>query len=680
MKKLLDAIVRKLPLIYTVLAVSVTITLILVIFPQEKTGEHYDYAVGGFWSSNDLYAPFDFAVLKSQSEVDKEVAAARSKSILYYSIDSTAVGATHANLGRLHLTPNEVRTLRGIVAKVFERGYLEVPAGEESLEGRTIVVLDGNVGSEHTADDFVTPWSLNEIVAANTHGDAEARRMMRLLTDSILKADLRYESNRTQLELESRLSQISYTSDMLTKGELIIAKGALVTEEKAQVIASLEHENEARSEQDYNKANHNLGNFLLCLIAFVALYVFLKTTNHEILNDRRKVNFVFTLVLMMALITSAIVRYNPDYVLLAPLCIAPILMRVFFDMRVALYIHLTIVIILGNLVPNSFEFIFYQLITGIMSIISVKNFDRRSNFLLVSLVIFLTYSLIYTAGILSQDTSLAHVDPGRYSIFFLNAVLTLLASPLILLFERLFGMTTDLSLLEIASTNTPALRELSRKAPGTFQHSMQVANISEDLINEIGGNPLLARVGGLYHDIGKTNAPLYFTENQNTHFNPHDNLDYEESARVITQHVRDGISLAKKYRLPNCVTEFIRTHHGTTKTGYFYAKYRQEHPDEEVDVNAFQYAGPTPFSRETAVVMLVDSVEAACKSLKEPTKENIYRLVDSIVRGKIDEGQLNNCDITFADISKITSMLKDKMLSIYHVRIAYPTREKEEKK
>jgi len=226
--------------------------------------------------------------------------------------------------------------------------------------------------------------------------------------------------------------------------------------------------------------------------------------------------------------------------------------------------------------------------------------------------------------------------------------------------------------LEISSTNTPALRELSRKAPGTFQHSMQVANISEDLINEIGGNSLLARVGALYHDIGKTVAPLNFTENQTSDFNPHDELDYEESARLITRHVSDGIELARKYRIPSIVVDFIRTHHGTTYTGYFYAKMQAEHPDGDFDQMAFRYPGPMPFTREMAVVMIVDSVEAACKSMKVHTQESIDQLVDRIVQGKIESGQLGNCDLTFGDISQIRRILKSKMLSIYHARIAYP--------
>ena len=401
--------------------------------------------------------------------------------------------------------------------------------------------------------------------------------------------------------------------------------------------------------------------------------MFLNNTRHTLLHDNRKVSFVMLLILFMSAVEALVVRVNPDWLLLVPLCIIPILMRVFFDMRVALYIHLTTVIILANLVPNSFEFIFYQLVTGMMSIIAVRNLEKRSQFFILSLVIFASYSFIYTSGVLSQESNLNALEYKRYLLFALNAVLTLLAYPLIYLFEKLFGMTTNLTLLELSSTNTPALRELSRRAPGTFQHSMQVANITEDLINEIGGDALLAKVGALYHDIGKVRNPLYFTENQTSDFNPHDELDYVESAQLITAHVTTGLDLARKYHLPAEVQDFIRTHHGTTYTGYFYAKQLETHPDGDFDVNLFRYPGPRPYSRETATVMIVDTVEAACRSLKSHTKENTDQLIDRLIDGKIAAGQLDNCQLSYGDIAKMRKILKEKMMSIYHVRVEYPT-------
>lgn len=658
MNRILSALVKYQAALYKLFLLLVASVLLLLMFPHQQKETHYNYSVGAFWMGEDLVAPFDFVVSKTQSELDQEIARAKSNMLLYYTIDTTAHVRALDNASVLfHENPVKLKNAKKTIDSIYNRGYIEFPDDEYDINKYTIVVLDGNVGSEHRSSEFVTPHDV----------------FNRLLVDSVLVPSVCFDPIRTKLEFDSRMSQIRTSTSMMLAGQPIISRGEYISEEKARILNSLDLERSKRIYADYHPLGWGVGQIMLFIIAFLALYMFMKITNHPILDDNRKLTFVVTIIMFMAGITSLLVNTNPEWVLLAPLCIAPILMRIFFDMRVALYIHLTTVIILGNMVPNSFEFIFYQLVTGMMSLITVKNFESRGKFFLVALVIFLTYSLIYIAGILSQDTYLSGLDFNRFVIFFLNAILTLLSYPLIYLFEHLFGFTTDLTLLEISSTNTPALRTLSRQAPGTFQHSMQVSNLSEDLINEIGGNALLAKVGGLYHDIGKTAAPLYFTENQNTDFNPHNDLEYDESALIITNHVKDGIDLGRKYHLPPAVIDFIRTHHGTTYTGYFYAKQKLKHPDGMFDESLFQYPGPTPYSRETAVVMLVDSVEAACKSLKNPDKEKLHALVDSVIDGKIRDNQLNNCDITFSDITKIRRFLKDKMVSIYHVRVAYPT-------
>ena len=632
--------------------------LIVVMFPHTYHGTHYDYKEGAVWRDADLVAPFDFPVVKSASEVEQAREVERQKTILYYRIDSTAHSEALVRLQQASRQHPELATrrVRNTVDSIYRVGYIATPSNIADISRHSIVILEGNIGSEHRASEYIMSTDITSP----------------LLRDSILQPNIVLDQNRTALELDSRLSQISYTSRMVMAGDHIISKGEMVTTEKAQTIASLEAENDKRFSDQFSLAGQMIGQFLLAIIAFVALYMFLKNTRHGLLSDTRKVLFIMLLIVLMSALEAMMVRINPDWVLLVPLCLIPILMRVFFDMRVALYIHLTTVIILANLVPNSFEFIFYQLVTGMMSIIAVRNLEKRSQFFVLALVIFISYSFIYTAGVLSQDTNLMSLNPGRYLMFFLNAILTLLAYPLIYLFEKLFGITTSLTLLELSSTNTPALRELSRRAPGTFQHSMQVANISEDLINEIGGNALLAKVGALYHDIGKTLNPLYFTENQSSDFNPHGELDYVESARIITSHVTDGLDLGRKYHLPSEVQDFIRTHHGTTFTGYFYAKELELHPDGDFDVTQFRYPGPRPYSRETAVVMIVDSVEAACRSLKVHTKENTDKMIDSLIDAKIAARQLDNCQLSFGDIARIRQILKDRMMSIYHVRVAYP--------
>ena len=656
MKDISSKAMKHTTLLYTILIMLVTALAIVLIFPHNRHGEHYDYKVGAVWRGGDLTAPYDFAVVKSPDKIEAEEAAERQKAILYYRIDSNAYAEAVRRVenGRWKMEGGERRQLRREVDSIYRIGYIALPADAD--EGRTIVVLHGNVGTTHRSREFIAEEDLEP----------------GLLRDSILRPNYVLDEVRTALELDSRLSQVSHSSMMVMAGERIVGKGEEVTEEKAQVIRALEAENDRRVSDSFSLWGQIVGQLLLAVIAFVALYMFLKNTRHPILEDTRKVTMVMVVILLMSALEATAVRFFPDWALVVPLCMVPILMRFFFDMRVALYIHLTTVIILANLVPNSFEFIFYQLVTGMMSIIAVRSLERRSQFFVLAAVIFLCYSFIYTAGVLSQDTNLLSLNPERYLMFFINAVATLFAYPLIYLFESLFGITTNLTLMELGSTNNPALRELSQRAPGTFQHSMQVANISEDLISEIGGNATLTRVGALYHDIGKIRNPLYFTENQTSGFNPHDELDNVESAQMITKHVTDGLELARKYRLPAEVQDFIRTHHGTTYTGYFYAKELERHPDGQFDTTVFRYPGPRPYSRETAVVMIVDTVEAACRSMKEHTKENTDRMVDSLIDGKIRGGQLDNCPLSYGDIARIRKFLKDKMMSIYHVRVEYP--------
>ena len=655
MSNILSGTIRRLTLLYRVLAMLVTATLIVVIFPHTRQGTHYDYKVGAIWRDADLTAPFDFAVMKSQDEIKDEQEAERQKAILYYRVNDSARTAAYARLNKV--PAGERQQLRRQMDSVYRIGYIAMPDGMADLSQHSIVLLDGNVGSEHRAREFISAADLEPS----------------MLRDSLLLPNIVLDEARTSLELDSRLSQVSYSSTMVIAGERIVARGEEVTEEKAQVIASLEAENDRRFSDNYSLLGQLLGQIMLAAMALTALYLFLLNTRHTILGDNRKVTFVLVVIILIAAFTALVVRVNDAWVLLVPICIVPILMRVFFDMRVALYIHLTTVIILASLVPNSYEFIFYQLVTGIMSIIAVRELEHRSQFFVLAVVIFVSYSLIYTFGVLSQESNLLLITPERYLMFFLNALLTLMAYPLIYLFEKLFGMTTNLTLMELSSTGHPALRELSKRAPGTFQHSMHVANIAEDLVSELGGNALLAKVGALYHDIGKIENPIYFTENQTSDFNPHNELDYAESASIITSHVTDGLDLARRYHLPTEVQDFIRTHHGTTYTGYFYAKELERHPDGNFDVSLFRYPGPRPYSRETAVVMIVDTVEAACRSLKVHTKENTDQMIDRLIDAKVQAGQLDNSPLTYGDIALIRQILKNKMMSIYHVRVEYPT-------
>ena len=510
--------VKHLPFISRSLLMLATAAIIPLLFPTEGSSPHYDYAEGGIWRHSDLVAPYDFAVSRPQAEVELERTAAKENLLLYYHYDNTAYNRSLERLNALagSYPDSRLRQMRNTIDSIYRTGYIEMPADVPDFKRHELIILEGNVGSQHSVGDYVCPLDVRDS----------------LLRQQVLVPSIAYDRNRTQLELDSRLSQLATTNGMVRQGELIVAKGELVTPEKAQIITSLEQAGDRRYQQHYNPLGRYVGQAALCLFALAALFLFMRNTRHPILEDTRKVSFIMVLIVAVSAMTALVLYVNADWVLIVPLCVVPIMMRVFFDMRVALYVHVATVIILANMVPNPFEFIFYQLIVGMMTIVTVRNFEDRSKFFLVAGVIFISYALIYTFGVLSQESTLESITAERYLVFFLNALLSLMSYPLIYLFERLFGLTTNLTLMELSSTNTPALRELSRNAPGTFQHSMQVANISEDLMNEIGGNALLAKVGALYHDIGKLEAPLYFTENQTSEFNPHDELDNVESASM----------------------------------------------------------------------------------------------------------------------------------------------------
>lgn len=383
----------------------------------------------------------------------------------------------------------------------------------------------------------------------------------------------------------------------------------------------------------------------------------------------------------MIFMTMFVMKLNQDYLYVVPLCLTPILIRTFFDTKTSLYVFLVLIIIIGFSVPNSFEFVFYQLIVGMMAILSVEHLEKRAEFFNTALIIFFTYSVIYLAmSFIQGSMDLKQLDINRFIYFAINAILILFAFPIVFILEKMFGLVSEMSLMEYCNTNTKILRELSNKAPGTFQHSIQVANIAEDVIHQIGGNSLLVRAGALHHDIGKIMMPMCFIENQSGSANPLNDMTNEESSQIIISHVSNGVKLAHKYKLPEPIVDFIRTHHGTSTTKYFYYKEINEHPEAEIDKSKFSYKGPRPFSKETAVLMMVDSVEAASRSLKEHTEENINQLVDNIINGQIQDNQYDNANITFADIDKIRKILKHKLQSIYHVRIEYPINKKDNSK
>jgi putative nucleotidyltransferase with HDIG domain len=400
--------------------------------------------------------------------------------------------------------------------------------------------------------------------------------------------------------------------------------------------------------------------------------MYLNIFRPAILKDTHQITIILVAILMMVIPESIFIQYYPDYVLIFPLPLLAIIIRSFFDERTAMFVYLLTTLIIASFIPQGYNFIFLQLITGIITIVSIYKLQKRSQFYITSFYIFLSYSLIYIALILVQDGSLNNIEIDVFYFFAINAALTLFSYPIVYIFEKAFSQVTLLSLLELSDTNNKLLRELARIAPGTFQHSLQVGNLSEAALQEIGGNTLLIRAGALYHDIGKMYNPLYFIENQTTHVNPHDELSYEESAEIIIDHIREGIALAKKHNLPDIIIDFIRTHHGNRKAEYFYRMAVNEEGEDQVDASIYTYPGPIPFSKETAVLMMADSIEAAARSIPKPDENKLSDLVDKIISSQMEAGQFDNADITLKEINKIKKMFKKMLLTIYHIRIEYP--------
>jgi len=489
---------------------------------------------------------------------------------------------------------------------------------------------------------------------------------------SVLAHNIFYDESKTESERNAALEKLSLTSGMVQRGELIISKGEVVSSEKYQVLESLKEKYE--TSQGTRKAYYTVlaGQIIIITIAFLVLFLILIYFRKDVGTSNKKLVLILSVLIIMILGTNLVVKYQVDYLYLLPFSLVPVIIRAFFDTRLAIYVHLVTVILAGFLVPDSFQFVFLQLIAGIIGVFSLYNLEKRSQIFLASLWIFLAYASIYTGKTLIEEGDITLVKPLNYAMFAGSSFLVILAYPLIFLMEKIFRMITDITLIELSNTNNKLLRELAQKAPGTFQHSLQVANLAEEAIYEIGGNALLIRVGALYHDIGKMDMPMFFIENQVSGINPHDELTYEESARIIISHVIKGVEMAKRHNLPEEIIDFIRTHHGTRKVEYFYIRQRKDFPDEVVDEKTFTYHGPIPFSKETAVLMMADSVEAASRSLQKPDEEKINNLVSGIIAKQVETNQFINSDITLRDITTVEKILKSKLKNIYHIRIAYP--------
>ncbi len=679
MSNVFSLLTKNQSLIYKVFLFIIATILIIYLLP--KGGQFkYNFQKGKLWQYENLYSPFSFAIKKDAESLEKEIEAIRSGVIPYFEVDTTIVlTSTHHFIDGIEesytnsidykLKSDLKRLGTEIIKDLYSIGITDeiVPYSDEKL----IYLKNGNKVEELSYKQLIKIKDLDSIIRINIY-DISIINSNTDLAEVIFNAvqpNITFQSKLTEGTIQAEIDAINPNRGVMDKGSRIIAKGEVVEGNKFQILTSLKSEYKS---QVWSQSNYYwllLGYSLLVSLVFLMLFLFLKNYKALIYENNTKVTFIFFNIILIIFITTMIVKYDARIVYITPLCILPLVLKIFFDARLALFVHVLTLLLLGFIVPNSFEFLFLQIIAGIVTVLTISELYKRANLFISVGQITLVYIIGYFAFFIIQEGNIELIEWEYFGYFILCGLITLFAFPLIYIYEKLFGLVSDVSLLELSDTNSKLLKDLSNKALGTFHHSLNVANLAEAAANEIGANAMLVRVGALYHDIGKMVNPTYFTENQVASINSHDELDPKESAQIIIDHVIKGIEIARKNKLPDRITDFIRTHHGTMLVYYFYSK-----ENENIGLankEDFMYPGPIPFSKETAILMMADSVEAASKSLKEPTSSKLEAFVEKIIDNQIEQGQFLNANITFKEIQIIKKVLKKKLNNIFHLRIEY---------
>ncbi len=662
MNSLFTRIRDKHALWYKGIVFTLSVIICAYVLPKEKHQDVSYVKTGDVWLNEDLISPFDFLVKKTDSELAKDNKESQ-KHIAYYKktneIDFSFLNTIQG------LSPKEIASLTFVLDSLYKKGVCLTPI-PSSYENANIYIVENNEVRLTDKNKLLGATDIKNSLSGKINNAATINKIVNQLPsnvvfDEILSSEMATEIPETDNIYKSKIS----------KGEVLLKKNDIVSEEQKNILQSYHQElNEQKGE--ISTFSVLTGQLLLCIMVLGIMMLFLAFFRKNIFSQNSQVTFIFLIILLIVIITSIVAKYNVNYVYAVPFCLVPILIRVFFDSRTSLFNFLNIILLCAFFVPDKFEFVFMQLITGIGTIFSVADMGKRSKLFVSALLTFIFYVISFVSYHMVNSTTQAIGTIENYIPFLISSVCVLFSFPLIYIFEKLFGFTSDFTLLELCDLNSPLLRQLSQKIPGTFQHSLQVANLAEEACYKIGGNPLLVRTGAMYHDIGKMSNPRFFTENQVGEVSPHEDLSSEESAQIIINHVIRGVEIAKENKLPEAVIDFIRTHHGTTTTRFFLHNYKKEHEGEIINEDLFRYPGPIPFSKETAILMMADGVEASSRSLKKYDAIAIDELVDKIINHQINENQFMNADITFRDINQIKKIFKKRLMNIYHVRIEYP--------
>ena len=667
-------------LIYKSLIFIATVSVIVYFLPNEGKF-NYQFDINKPWKYGLLQASFDFPIYKNDIQVQKEQDSILADYQPYFQIDKEAEKNVLSKLREdynktlRHSLPGTdyVRYIERTLKALYEDGII---AGNDlkRMEEDSIIAIrlvDKNVATSRFIDQLYTVKEAYEYLlnADTTHYKKKILQQCNL--NDYITPNLVYDEEKSEAAQKDLLSNISWANGFVLNGQKIIDRGEIVDEQTYNILESLRKEWEKRSDSVQEKrltlAGQILyvGIFLFCFMAYLELF------RADYYERKGTLTLLFALIVFFPVLSSIMVEQNLSSIYVVPFSMIPIIVRVFLDSRTAFMAHVTIILLCSITLRFPHEFILLQVVAGMVAIYSLRELSQRSQLLRTALVVFISYALLYFAFELIHEDDLTKLNTRMYIYFMINGILLLFAYPLLFLLEKIFGFTSDVTLVELSNINNSLLREMSEVAPGTFQHSLQMANLAAAAANKIGGKSQLVRTGALYHDIGKMVNPAFFTENQSG-VNPHKSLSYEQSAQVIISHITDGLKLAEKHNLPKVIKDFISTHHGRGLTKYFYISYKNEHPDEEVDQEKFRYPGPNPFTKEQAVLMMADSVEAASRSLPEYTEESISTLVDKIIDTQVSEGYFKECPITFKDIATVKALFKEKLKTMYHTRISYP--------
>ena len=655
----------------------VVIVTICLLFPREKA-INIEFSMGKPWRYEQLTAPFDFVITKSESALQRESAEVLASQRPYYVKESQIGRSVIDSFTTFH--ENELhhivtRTLKTNIISQLQDIYNTGIIGSNDLERlhgdsiSTIMLVEQNRAYPFIVSELYTVQQAYEALM-NVDTTLLGRYALRHSNlNDYITPNIHYDASKSETARREALATISPNSGVILTGQKIIGTGEMIDEELHQVLTSYQNELNKRLDEQGIQMTF-IGQTLLVILFMGAFLMYLINYRRTYLYERNKLLFLATQLMIFPCMASWIMTQG-NGLMIIPFAMAPVMINIFLDARTAFITHLIIVLTTSLVVPDPFIFTLLQLTAGIAAIYSLTELTERSQIFRVAVVATLCYCLVFFGYELITKSALIMLNRHIFAHFLLNGILLLFTYPLMLLYEKLFGFTSDVTLMELSNFNIKLLRQLSENAPGTFQHSIQVSNLAAAAANKVGGSSLLVRTGAMYHDIGKLENPIFFTENQGS-TNPHACLPYEKSASIIINHVHDGLRLADKHHLPKAIKDFILTHHGLSKAKYFYISYKNEHPGEEIDESMFTYPGPNPHSIETAILMMADAVEAASRSLPEYTEENIANLVDRIIDGQVAEGYFKQCPITFKDINDIKNVFKDKLRTIYHTRITYP--------